>query len=171
MRAAVVTVFAMLVGCRHVPVYATAPELARHREQFAITGFARVNVEQGGTHSVAAVDRVVVTIPGNQRSHLWGFVRTGRPTQVEEVTIGTLVSGCDADARGADCLAARVQGMLRVGKRRELDPAMLGVGAFGALGVVVGGTCLAICNEPNVWAYVGTAIATVVMLVPLATVQ
>jgi hypothetical protein len=158
----------VLAGCRHVSVTAQPSALARHSREFAAAGWARVDVEQGGTTVVNADDHVVYTIPGNQKSRLWGLVKTGRPDQTAEVTVGTFVAGCAAGS--PDCLAQRATGSLTVGTRRELDPGKLGIFLFGALGAIVGTACLAICDRPDGWAYAGTAIGYGVMITPLFTV-
>ncbi|MDB4954820.1 MAG: hypothetical protein JWO36_2389 [Myxococcales bacterium] len=159
-----------LAGCTHVAVYAQPPAIARHRAELAAGGYARIDVEQGGTVTVAADDLVNITIPGNERSHLWGLVKTGTPDEVMQVTLGSFVSGCDGDGVGEACLAARASGPIRVGMRREIDPAKLGIGLFGLLATVVGSVCLATCSNRTGWSAVGTAIGAGVMIYPLTTV-
>lgn len=152
-----------------VAVFAQPQAIANHAAELRGDGHAQVEVEQGGTVTVSVDDPVSITIPGDERSHLWGLIKTGTPDQVEDLTVGTLVAGCGPDRAGGDCIAARARGPIRVGTQRRLDPGLLGIGLFGALGAVVGTTCLAICSNRGGWAYVGTAVGYVVMFVPLAT--
>jgi hypothetical protein len=160
-----------LAGCSHTLAFAQPQALAKHATEFRSgNGYARVEVEDGGTAVVAADYVVDVTIPGNEESHLWGLVRTGVPDQTNQVSVGTLVAGCGPDRPGGDCLAARVRGPIRVGMQRRLDPALFAIGLFGALGAAVGTTCLMTCRDHNPWAYVGTGIGYVAMIVPLSTV-
>jgi hypothetical protein len=159
-----------LAGCAHVTVFAQPQAIASHAVALRGAGTAQVEVEQGGTVAVATGDLVDVTIPGDEQSHLWGLFTTGTPDQTQKLPVGTLVAGCGPDRPGGDCLAARVRGPIRIGTQRRLDPAQLGIGLFGALTAVVGTTCLAICSRRSDWAYVGTALGYVVMIVPLTTV-
>lgn len=165
-----IAVVLALAGCSHVAVFAQPQAIASHATEFSGRGYARVELEQGGTLGVGASDLVDVTIPGNEKSYLWGLVKTGTPDQSQQITVDTLVAGCGPDRPGGDCLAARVRGPIRIGMRRQLDPAQLGIGVFGALGAIVGTTCLAICSRHSDWEYVGTALGYVVMIVPLTTV-
>ena len=159
---------ALAAACRHVAVTAQPAALARRGADFAAVGWARVEVEQGGVATVNADDHVVYTIPGNQQSHLWGLVKTGRPDETREVTVGTFVAGCATGDRG--CIARSATGSIHVGTRRELDPGLLAIFAFGALGAIVGTTCIAICDRPGNAAYVGTALGYGVMIAPVLTV-
>ena len=163
-------VFVALAGCTHFDATAQPTTIARHGPELRAAGYARVEVEQGGTVSVAADDLVVVTLPGTERSHLWGLVKTGTPDETQKLTLGNFVAGCTAEGRGPDCMAARARGSIRVGRGRRLDPMGLGIGLFGLATTVVGFTCLAVCSTHGTAAYVGTGLGVVVMLVPLATV-
>jgi len=158
-----------LAGCSHIAVFAQPQAIANHAAELRDTGHAQVEVEQGGTVAVSVDDAVSITIPGNERSHLWGLIKTGTPDQVETLSVGNLVAGCGPDRPDGDCIAARAHDPIRVGTQRRLDPELFGVGLFGALVAVVGTTCLAICNNRSDWAYVGTAVGYVVMFVPLTT--
>jgi hypothetical protein len=160
----------VLAACVHVPVSTQSSVLVRHGDDFAGRGYAQVEVDEGGTVPVAADDRVVVTIPGNEESHLWGLIKTGTPDDTRELTVGSFLAGCDRDGRGPDCLAARTRGPIRVGTQRRLAPKLLAMGAFGALATAVGITCLATCANTNGWAWVGTGIGMTTFIVPLATV-
>lgn len=145
---------------------ATQPStLAHHAPELAASGRARVEVEQGGTAVVDAEDVIAVVIPGNERQHLWGLVTTGHPDETRALTIRNLVAGCP----GPDCLAERARGPIRVGTRTAVDPARVGIGAFGAAATVGAFACIAECNDPGGWAYVGAVLALATMIVPLAS--
>jgi hypothetical protein len=156
----------VLAACTHVPLSTEPSTLALHAPELAANGRARVEVDQGGTQVVDAEDVVAITLPGHQRSHLWGLVTTGRPDETRELTIRNLVAGCPGDG----CLATRAAGSIHVGERRRVDPARLGIGAFGAAATVASLACLAICHDPGGWAYVGTGLAVTAFVVPLSTV-
>lgn len=155
-------------GCLHVATYAQPAMIARHGAELRVTGAARVEVEEGGTVAVGVDDVVQVIVPGTERSHLWGLVHTGRPDIAQAITLGNLVAGCDADARGPDCLAGKARGLLRVGHRTRVDAKRIAVGLFGAAATTGAVTCLVVCSHPGVHAYVGTGIGVLVMLVPLS---
>jgi hypothetical protein len=159
-----------LAACAHLPVSTQSSVLVRHGDDFAGRGYAHVEVDEGGTVPVSADDHVVVTIPGNETSHLWGLIKTGTPDETREVTVGTFVAGCDRDGHGPDCLASRTRGPIRVGTQRRLDPKLLAIGLFGALATVVGITCLSTCSNLNGWAWVGTGIGVITFIVPMATI-
>jgi hypothetical protein len=161
MRALVIAL--TCVGCAHVPVTAQPVALANHADELTTTGHARVEVEQGGTQLVTADDVVSVVLPGHQKSHLWGLVKTGRPDESVTLTVRNLVAGCP------DCLATRATGHVDLGTRREIAPTYLAIGAFGAAAMVASFTCLAVCSNVGGWAYVGTGIATATFVVPLST--
>ena len=167
MRALVVAVVA-LAGCAHVTAFAQPQAIVDHAREFRGAGYAQVDVEEGGTIPVAADTVLDVTIPGDEQHHLWGLITTGTPDRHEELTVGSFVAGCDQP--GGDCMAAKVRGPIRVGEQRRLDPSLFGIGLFGAAAAIVGTACLAVCRHPDGWAYVGTGIGYVVMIVPLATV-
>ncbi len=156
----------VLTACTHVSLSTQPTTLALHTSELAAGGHARVEVDQGGTAVVDAEDVVAITIPGNQRSHLWGLITTGTPDETRALTIRNLVAACP----GNDCLATRAVGTVKVGERRELDPARLGIGVFGAAATVASIACLAVCHDPGGWAYVGTGIAMTALIVPLSTV-
>src|SRR5262245_38266617 len=137
MRPACLAVLA-LAGCVHEAVSAEPRLIAAHREQLMAKGHARIPVIEGGTFAVDASERVVVRIPGNQRTHLWGLVKTGRPDATIEASIGELVANCGPDGAGPDCMAARASGQVRVGTRSRLDPKGLAIFLFGAAGLTVG---------------------------------
>jgi hypothetical protein len=152
----------LVAACTHVSVSAQPSTLALHASELTASGHARVEVDQGGTQVVDAEDVVAVTIPGNLRSHLWGFVTTGKPDETRELTLRNLVTSC------AECLTTHAS--IHVGERREVDPARLGIGVFGAAATVASLACLAVCRDPGGWAYVGTGIALTAFVVPLSTV-
>jgi hypothetical protein len=156
----------LVAGCTHVPLSTQPSLLAVHAPELTANGHARVEVDQGGTQNVSAEDVVAITLPGNQRSHLWGLVTTGTPDETRELTIRNLVADCPGDG----CLASRAAGTIHVGERREVDPARLGIGLFGAAATVASFACLAVCHDPGGWAYVGTGIAVTAFVVPLSTV-
>lgn len=151
----------VLAACTHVPLSAQPSALAAHAQEFTATGRARVEVDQGGTQVVRAEDVVAITIPGHQHSHLWGLVTTGTPDETRELTIRNLVTSCP------ECLTSPTA--IHVGERREIDPARLGVGLFGAAATVASLACLAVCHHPGGWAYVGTGLAVTAFVVPLST--
>ena len=155
----------VLAACAHVPVSTQPSTLALHAPELTANGRARIEVDQGGTQLVDAEDVVAITIPGNQRSHLWGLITTGKPDETRSLTIRNLVSACP----GNDCLATRAVGTIKVGERRQLDPARLGIGIFGAGATVASLACLSVCHDPGGWAYVGTVIALTTLIVPLST--
>jgi hypothetical protein len=151
----------LVAACTHVSLSAQPSTLAEHAQEFAANGRARIEVDQGGTQVVSAEDVVAITIPGHQHSHLWGLITTGKPDETRELTIRNLVTGCP------ECLASPTS--IHVGERRELDPARLGIGVFGAAATVASIACLAVCHDPGGWAYVGTGIAVTAFVVPLST--
>jgi len=160
-----------LAACTHQDVFARPRAIARHRPELMTKGFARVEVEQGGTFAIDSSERVAIVLPGNQKKHLWGLVKTGKPHQAIEVSIGELAANCDANGVGPDCLAAKITDEpLRVGSRAKLSGTELAIFLFGAAGFIVGVTCLSICSERGNAAYVGTAIGAGVMIQPLTTV-
>ena len=71
---------------------------------------------------------------------------------------------------GPGCLAERARGPIRVGTRSAVDPTRAGIGAFGAAATVGAFACIAECDDPGGWAYVGAALALATMIVPLASV-
>lgn len=152
-----------VAACAHVPVTAQPATLVAHAGEFRAQGYARVEVDQGGTAAVSGETVITIDVPGNERSHLWGLVKTGHPDQIEPMTIANFVAGCPA------CVATRAQGPIHVGERRELDGRLLALGLFGAAATAGSITCLAECTNPGGWAYVGTVLAAIVMLVPLAS--
>lgn len=152
----------LVAACTHVPLSAQPSAFALHAPELSANGRARIEVDQGGTQLVDAEDVVAVTIPGNQRSHLWGLITTGRPDETRELTIRNMVTSCP------ECLATHTS--IHVGERRHLDPARLGIGVFGAAATVASLACLAVCHDPGGWAYVGTGIAVTTFVVPLSTV-
>lgn len=159
-----------LSGCAHVAVFAQPDAIARHAGEFATRGHARVEVEQGGTVSVSTDDPIVITIPGDERSYAWGLIKVGVPDQTQKLSVGSFVAGCGPDGSGADCMASRTRGSIRVGTQRHLDPGGLAIGVFGAVATIIGSVCLATCSNHTGWAYVGTGIGVATMLVPLSTV-
>ena len=156
-----------LAGCAHLPLSTEPSQIARHADEIEAHGAADVEVDQGGTERVLAEDVVSVTLPGNQRSHLWGLVTTGHPDETRTLTIRNLVSGCEG---GRPCLATRAVGPVDVGTRRALDPRRAWLGVFGAFATIASIVCLAKCRDPGGWAYVGTGLATATFLVPVSTV-
>ena len=114
---------------------------------------------------VDAEDVIAITIPGNERHHLWGLVTTGHPDETRQLTIRNLVAGCP----GPDCLAERARGPVLVGTRKALDRARAGIGVFGAAATLGAFTCIAECHDPGGWAYVGAVLALTTMIVPLAS--
>jgi hypothetical protein len=160
-----------LAACTHQDVFARPRTIARHRRELAAKGFARVEVEQGGTFAVDASERVAIVIPGNQKKHLWGLVKTGKPHKSIEVSLGQLAANCDADGLGPDCLAAKITDEpLRVGSRAKVSGTELAIFLFGAATFVTGIVCLSVCSERGNAAFVGTAIGAGVMIQPLTTV-
>jgi hypothetical protein len=109
-------------------------------------------------------------IPGDQESHLWGLVTTGRPDEIRELTVGSFLTGCARDATGADCLAARTHAPIAIGTQRRLDATTLVIGVFGAIATTIGITCLATCSNLNGWAWLGTGLGIATFVVPLSTV-
>jgi hypothetical protein len=160
----------VLAACAHVPVSARPEALARHADELAARGHARVEVEQGGTTSVGIADSISIHIPGDERTHLWGLFTTGTPDETRRLSLGSFIAGCDASGRGPNCLASRAPDPIQLGTRRSFDPEMFAVGVFGALAVVVGSICLATCRTHGDAAYVGTGLGVVTLLVPLSTV-
>jgi hypothetical protein len=156
-----------LAACTHTALYAQPSTLANHAAELAGDGRASVEVDQGGTAQVRADDLVEITLPGHQRSYLWGLVTVGQPGETRELTVRNLVAGC---GQGGDCLAERATGPVHVGTRRGVDPYKLAIGIFGALATVGASACLATCRDPGGWAWVGTGIATATMIAPLSTV-
>lgn len=152
-------------ACTSVSLTAQPSTFALHAPELAAGGRARVEVDQGGTTSVDADDVVAVVLPGNQRRHLWGLVTTGKPDETRVLTIRNFVSACP----GTDCLATRAVGAVKLGERKELAPARLGIGLFGAAATVASIACLAACHHPGDWAYVGTGIAVATLIIPLST--
>lgn len=144
-------VTATLAGCRLVPVTARPSALSLRREELALAGFARVEVDQGGTIVVDAVQRIDVI---------------GTDLVRREVSIGELVAGCAGDAHGPSCRA----GPIRVGTRRELDTRQLVIGLFGLATTIVGVACLTICSDPDPSAAAGVALGVVTLAYPLSTV-
>jgi hypothetical protein len=159
-----------IAACTHVAVSTQPGVLARHHDDLSGRGYTRIEVDQGGTIPISADDHVAVTIPGNERSYAWGLIKTGTPDETREVTIGTLVAGCDRDGHGADCLAARTAGPIWVGTQRRFDGKLFAIGVFGALATAVGITCLATCSNLDGWAWVGTGIGIITFTVPMATI-
>jgi hypothetical protein len=155
----------VVAACTHVPLSTEPSTLALHAPELTANGRARVEVDQGGTQLVDAEDVVAITIPGNERHHLWGLVTTGKPDETRSLTIRNLVAACP----GNDCLATRAVGTIKVGERKQLDPARLGIGVFGAGATVASVACLSMCHDPGGWAYVGTVISLATLLVPLST--
>ena len=155
----------MLAACTHTAVFAQPQALVAHAPAFAAGGRAEVEVEQGGTSVVDPEDVVAVVVQGNERRHLWGLVTTGTPDETRELTVRNLVAGCP----GAECLVDHVRGPIRVGTRRSVDAARVGIGAFGGAATVASIACIAECRDPGGWAYVGAGIALVTLLVPLST--
>ncbi len=155
----------VLAGCTHTSVFAQPHALVAHAPDFTAGGRARVDVEQGGTTGVDPEDVVAVVVRGNEQRHLWGLITTGTPDETRRLTVRNLVAGCP----GAECLADRVRGPIRVGTRSRIDAARVGIGAFGAAATVVSLACIAECRDPGGWAYVGAGLALTTLLVPLAT--
>jgi len=154
-----------LAACTRTALWSQPSALATHAPELAATGHARVEVEQGGTAVVDAEDVIAITIPGNERHHLWGLVTTGHPDETRQLTIRNLVAGCP----GPDCLAERARGPILVGTRTAADPKRIGIGTFGAVATAGAFTCLAECHDPGGWAYVGAVLALATMIVPLAS--
>jgi hypothetical protein len=125
-----------LAGCSHIAVFAQPPAIANHATELRSAGHAQVEVEQGGTVAVSVDDVVNITIPGDEGSHLWGLVKIGTP-------VGWRRSAPErwspaAAPTGPVATASRpARGPIRVGTQRRLDPGLLGIGLFGALGAVV----------------------------------
>jgi hypothetical protein len=160
-----------LAACTHQDVFARPRTIARHRAELMSKGFARVEVEQGGTFAVDSASRVAIVLPGNQKKHLWGLIKTGKPHKAIEVSIGELAANCDAEGRGPDCLAMKITDEpLRVGSRAKVSGTELAIFLFGAATFITGVTCLSICSEKGTAAWVGTAIGAGVMIQPLTTV-
>jgi hypothetical protein len=157
-----------VAACVHVPLTAQPPAIAAIAPELADSGRADVPVDQGGSRRVFRDDVVSVTLRGNQRSHLWGLVKLGTPDDTQTMTLGELVAGCDATGRNRGCALAKVDTSIAVGTRERVDPARVGMFAFGALATTVGTLCLAICHERSGWEFVGVAIGATVMIVPLA---
>lgn len=160
-------VFLVLAACTHTALTAQPSTLAVHAAELDARGRATVEVDQGGTAQVRADDVVAITLPGNQRSYLWGLVTVGEPDESRELTVRNLVAGC---GQGGHCLAEHAAGPVHVGTRRGLDPYRLAIGIFGALATVGASACLATCHDPGGWAYLGTGLAATTMIVPLSTV-
>jgi hypothetical protein len=159
-----------VAACRHVPVYTRPDLLVRHADDFAERGYARVDVVQGGTVGVTAEKHVDVLIPGNERSHLWGLIKTGTPDETRDVTVGTLVAGCGPTNHGPNCLASRAQGEILIGERRELDVTRLATGLFGVVAATMSITCLAVCSNVGPAAWIGAGLGVAAFAAPMSTV-
>ena len=162
MRALIV----LLAACVHVPVSTQPNVLAMHARELGDRGFARIDVDEGGTIVVPADRPVTITIPGNERLYAWGLIKTGTPDETRAMTVGTLVSGC---ATGGDCMASRVRGPILVGEQRRFDARNFAIGMFGAVATALSVTCLVKCSNLNGWALVGTGLGAVTLMVPLAS--
>lgn len=162
-----------VAACAPVPLTAQPPTLAEHAAELATSGAGRADVEvdQGGTRRVFRDDVVAVVLRGNQKSHLWGLVKTGTPDQATSLTVGELVAGCDDTGTNRGCALARIDGPIQVGTRQRFDAARAGVFLFGLAATTVASLCLAACSERSGWAYVGAGLGAVTMLAPLATAR
>jgi hypothetical protein len=164
------TAIVALAACAHVPVSTQSSVLVHHHDDFAGRGYAQVEVDEGGTVPVSTDDHIVVTVPGNETSHLWGLIKTGTPDDTREVSVGTFIAGCDRDGHGPDCLAARTRGAINVGTQRRFDATRFAIGVFGAIATAVGVTCLATCSNHGGWAWVGTGLGVITFTVPMAPI-